>query len=118
MTKMRIKSSVSSPSDGAAVRAGESTTIRGGAWSGFAPVARVEISVDAGASWRDATVAPAKSPGAYQAWELSWIPKAPGLVTILARAHDAAGNVQPLSPTWKLLGYGWNSVVPVHLKIE
>lgn len=89
--------------------------LAGRAWSGRAPVERVEVSTDGGATWADAEVADELgSPWAWRAWRLRWTAE-PGDHELCCRAHDGAGGVQPLEPPWSLGGYENNAVqrVPV-----
>ncbi len=86
----------------------------GKAWSGSAPIARVEVSTDGGTSWSDARLV-AGAPGAWSSWTFEWAPSEPGDVELLCRATDAEGNSQPDEPEWNAGGYVNNSVqrVPV-----
>jgi len=49
----------------------------------------------------------------WQEWHIDWTPKRPGHYTIIARAVDDAGNLQPLENHWNPLGYVINGVKPV-----
>ncbi|HEX9375964.1 MAG TPA: sulfite oxidase [Actinomycetota bacterium] len=86
-----------------------SHTLRGRAWSGWAPVGRVEVSTDGGRSWSDAVLEPAPGPYAWRGWTFAWDAGA-GEHELCSRATDEAGNVQPLDATWNLGGYANNSV--------
>src|SRR3954447_3428901 len=90
-------------------------TIRGRAWSGLAPIERVEVSVDGGESWNDARLGPQGWAWAWRLWEWDWDVTEPGEYELCCRATDGAGNVQPLEPAWNLGGYANNEVqrVPV-----
>jgi DMSO/TMAO reductase YedYZ molybdopterin-dependent catalytic subunit len=84
--------------------------LRGRAWSGWAPVARVEVSVDGGETWADAELADELgSPWAWRGWRLDW-DASPGRHDVCARATDEAGNEQPLEPEWNVGGYANNAV--------
>ena len=89
--------------------------IQGRAWSGSAPIERVEVSADLGATWADATVGPAPGPAAWHPWTFRWQPSAAGETELWCRATDAAGNTQPVDSAWNLGGYAGNGVqrVPV-----
>lgn len=89
--------------------------ITGRAWSGFAPVARVEVSADGGDSWSDARLGPQLSQWSWRRWEWDWDASEPGEYELCCRATDAAGNSQPLEAPWNLGGYLNNEVqrVPV-----
>ena len=83
----------------------------GRAWSGLAPVERVEVSTDGAATWADATLGDdLPGPWAWRPWTLDWEPSAAGRHELLCRAHDVAGNVQPLEPVWNVGGYANNAV--------
>jgi DMSO/TMAO reductase YedYZ molybdopterin-dependent catalytic subunit len=90
-------------------------TIHGRAWSGYGPIARVEVSADGGATWSEARLGAQPSEWAWRAWEWDWDAPEPGSYELCCRATDAAGNVQPLEPRWNLGGYANNEVqrVPV-----
>jgi DMSO/TMAO reductase YedYZ molybdopterin-dependent catalytic subunit len=94
----------------ARTHAGGPCTVRGRAWSGLAPVERVEVSADAGATWSDAALGPQPSPWAWRSWEWEWDPAGPGTYELCSRASDAAGNTQPLEAPWNLGGYANNEV--------
>jgi hypothetical protein len=89
--------------------------LEGRAWSGWAPVVRVEVSVDGGGMWQDAALAEAAGEFAWAGWTYEWADVGPGEYELCSRATDAAGNVQPLEPDWNVNGYVNNAVqrVPV-----
>ncbi|UOY01479.1 sulfite oxidase [Blastococcus sp. PRF04-17] len=96
------------------VRAG-TVPLTGRAWSGRAPVTRVEVSTDGGATWGDARLAPADPahPYAWRAWSHDWTAR-PGRTELLARATDERGS-QPVEQEWNRQGMANNLVqrVPV-----
>ena len=89
--------------------------LEGRAWSGWAPVVRVEMSVDGGASWQEASLGEEVGEFGWAGWTFRWEDVRPGEYELCSRATDAAGNVQPVAPEWNYLGYGNNAVqrVPV-----
>lgn len=116
VTRARVRSLIASPEDGAAVPPGP-VEVRGLAWSGAAPVARVEVSADDGATWAAAELGTPPSPHAAAPWRLVWHPPRRGEFALLARAVDAAGNAQPLAPMVNALGYGNNCVQRVAITV-
>jgi sulfane dehydrogenase subunit SoxC len=108
ITHQPIKSVVALPWDGE-VSAGP-RRVRGFAWSPHGRISRVEVSLDDGTSWTDATLVEPVQPLAWVRWELPWEP-APGRYTIATRAHDERGNHQPDSVPWNRLGYLYNAVI-------
>ena len=108
VSTMRVKSIISSPRDGATI--GREVTVRGWAWSGDGAITRVEVAVDGGTLWRDATVGMASSPYAWTPWEYSVTFPRSGRFVLRVRASDSAGNTQPEAIVWNRLGYGNNAV--------
>jgi DMSO/TMAO reductase YedYZ molybdopterin-dependent catalytic subunit len=89
----------------------------GRAWSGFARVSRVEISTDGGASWHGAAVEPAPGRWAWSRWTYRWSATS-GRHELLARAHDAAGNIQPVEQPWNVQGMGNNMTQRVTVIVD
>ena len=93
----------------AAAKVGALATLRGFAFSGAPDVAKVEVSDDDGATWKDAVLDRQHDPYAWRLWSFAWEPKAPGQVTFLARATDSRGSVQPREAVWNQSGYLYNA---------
>jgi DMSO/TMAO reductase YedYZ molybdopterin-dependent catalytic subunit len=117
LTTTAVRSLIANPAEGAVLAAG-THVIRGFAWSGEAPIARVEVSLDGGRSWHLAVLTSEPSRYAWCRWEYVWHAATPGATTLLGRAADAAGNTQPAAPTWNRLGYANNAVQSVPVTIR
>ena len=78
--------------------------LRGRAWSGYGPIARVEVSSDDGATWSDAALEPAPAPYAWVGWTFDWDAPA-GRHRLRARATDETGATQPDDPPWNAGGF-------------
>ncbi len=89
--------------------------IIGRAWSGYAPVRRVEFGVDG--AWSDAALELPAEAHAWSGWRAKW-QAAPGAHELACRATDAAGNVQPPEPVWDASGFGNNSVQRVLVTVR
>jgi DMSO/TMAO reductase YedYZ molybdopterin-dependent catalytic subunit len=91
--------------------------LEGRAWSGWAPVERVEVSTDGGATWHDARLGEPVGERAWRGWSYEW-DALPGGHVISSRATDAAGNEQPIEQPWNLKGYVNNEVerIPVTVR--
>ncbi|HYX77568.1 MAG TPA: hypothetical protein VE757_10365, partial [Gaiellaceae bacterium] len=95
-----------------------SHVLEGRAWSGLAPIARVEVSVDGGQSWSDAELAPdTLGRWAWRGWTSRWEPTDSGEYVLGSWAQDADGNVQPDEPSWNLGGYANNAVQWVRVAV-
>jgi DMSO/TMAO reductase YedYZ molybdopterin-dependent catalytic subunit len=97
------------------VEAGE-VLLEGRAWSGHAPVDRVEVSADGGETWDAAELEPAGEPWAWRGWSYRWHAE-PGEHVVCCRARDEAGNEQPSEPLWNLGGYANNAVQAVRVTV-
>ncbi len=115
VTTTRVRSLIATPAEGDVV--GGQVEISGGAWSGDGNISSVEVSTDGGSSWSLAALDIAPTPMAATLWKLEWAPTA-GTHHLVARATDAAGNVQPLQAVWNEHGYGNNAVHRVTVTSE
>ena len=90
--------------------------LEGRAWSGLGEVEAVSRSRPTAAQTGRAAELEDDlgSPWAWQRWTFTWN-ATPGEHELCCRARDAAGNEQPLEPSWNLGGYVNNAVqrVPV-----
>ena len=91
--------------------------MEGRAWSGWAPIERVEVSADGGLTWADAELGEALGRHAWRAWRYDWEPAEPGRYELRCRAEDAAGNRQPDDPAWNLKGYANNAAQRVAVTV-
>ena len=114
---MPVKSTLTAPEDQSKAALGP-MVIRGFAWAGENAVERVEVSTDGGARWQDAQLSAQKLPFAWRLFTLKWTPKEPGYYTIMSRATDTAGRVQPIVPPWNPSGYLWNGIDRVGVTVE
>jgi sulfane dehydrogenase subunit SoxC len=92
--EMDVKSVITRPSGGQRLTATGFHEISGLAWSGRGRVARVEISVDRGSTWQDATLGEPSLPKAFTRFTFPWTWS--GRDTWLqSRASDDTGDRQP-----------------------
>jgi sulfite oxidase len=114
---MPVKSTITAPEDQSKAALGP-MTIRGFAWAGEQSIERVDVSTDGGSRWREARLTGAKLPFAWRLWQIDWQPADPGYYTILSRATDSAGRVQPIVSPWNPSGYLWNAIDRVGITLE
>lgn len=114
--EMRVRALITSPAEGAQIKAGEALQLQGLAWSGAGEVTRVEVSADGGGSWREAELGESAGEYAWRTWSALVEPPDPGTVILLARAEDGAGRRQPLEQNWNQLGYENNAALPVRVR--
>jgi sulfite oxidase len=109
VTAIPLKSIITFPEDGATLSPGM-VPIRGAAYAGEADIVRIEISIDDGREWQAAQFIGPHEPHAWRRWEYYWQASTTGRFTIMARATDANGSIQPASARWNVLGYGNNGI--------
>jgi DMSO/TMAO reductase YedYZ molybdopterin-dependent catalytic subunit/rhodanese-related sulfurtransferase/glyoxylase-like metal-dependent hydrolase (beta-lactamase superfamily II) len=108
VTLQRVRAVITDPGEGEKLPPGE-ITVRGVAWSGAAPIARVEVSINEG-PWQEARLIGDRHRHSWQWWELLTSLAQPGKNSIRARATDLADRTQPGKPPWNRHGYGNNAV--------
>jgi len=116
VTLQRVRALITEPAPNHEVRAGE-LVVRGVAWSGAAPIARVEVSLGNG-SWQEARLVSERKRYSWQSWELITRVQEPGIVALRARATDLAGRTQPEMAEWNRLGYGNNAIQQVEVRVR
>jgi DMSO/TMAO reductase YedYZ molybdopterin-dependent catalytic subunit len=90
-------------------------TLRGRAWSGEAPIDRVEVGLNG--AWEDAQLDAALGDHAWRGWSHDWDAE-PGEHQLSCRATDVAGNVQPIEPPWNYQGMGNNLVQTITVSVR
>ncbi len=118
MWRMPVKSWVNGPgADGEPVQAGQ-VHFHGVAFSGERGVERVEVSLDQGTSWQKADwVGPDMGSNAWRTFQFS-ASLQPGRHSIVSRATDKAGEVQPEARQENERGYSHNAWRDAILELE
>ncbi|WP_201862049.1 sulfite oxidase [Microvirga soli] len=107
---MPVRSIVTAPADGVRYPAGtRALSVRGAAWAGDDAVARVEVTLDGGATWVEAAMTPPRNRYDWTRWQMSLPLSGDGFYEIFARATDSKGRAQPFrAANWNPNGYGCN----------
>src|SRR5262245_18074456 len=84
--------------------------VRGRAWSPVGKIAKVDYSLDQGATWQAARLREPNIAAAWVRFDFDWDAK-PGRAGIRLRAADEKGNVQPDQVPFNEQGYLFNAVV-------
>jgi DMSO/TMAO reductase YedYZ molybdopterin-dependent catalytic subunit len=112
----RVRALITEPRPDQELEQGD-LAVRGVAWSGAAPIARVEVSAADG-PWEEAYLQGQPTRDSWQWWEMTTRAEHPGTFTIRVRATDAAGRTQPEQPEWNRLGYGANGIQKVSVRVR
>jgi DMSO/TMAO reductase YedYZ molybdopterin-dependent catalytic subunit len=113
LRRLEPRAVIAAPADGSEVRAGAEIEVRGFAWSGRAPIERVDLT-DRGQPIAS-TAIPETHRYAWSEFTFS-VSLDPGEHVLIARAVDRDGNTQPLAAKWNALGYANNSAQPARIK--
>jgi DMSO/TMAO reductase YedYZ molybdopterin-dependent catalytic subunit len=96
---------------GARLPAGEPLRLTGRAWSGAAPIATVEVSVDQGVNWTPARLEGPRGSGTWTRFRHEQAPLPEGPAQLWARATDTDGRTQPATVPFNTNGYLFGAVV-------
>lgn len=116
ITRFKIRSFLTSLADGAKVKAGTETLLRGIAFDGGHGITEVLVSDDDGRTWQGAQLGKDHGRYSFREWTLAWKPAA-GAHTLKCRAFNRLGESQPLEPLWNPNGYMRNVVESVNVTV-
>jgi sulfite oxidase len=114
-----LNADVLAPADGATVAAGP-VEVRGYAFAGGERyVARVDVSLDGGATWAQAQLLDDLGPWAWRQWRIT-VELAPGEHEIVVRAWDSSAATQPEDEAalWNPKGYVNNARPRIRVRAE
>jgi sulfite oxidase len=119
LESMPVRSIITSPANGTSFgRDVRELRLRGAAWAGDLTVRSVDVSVDYGASWQPAALAPQKNPYDWQRWTATVRVPSEGYYELWTRATDSRGTMQPhIAGNWNPQGYGANPLHRVAVRI-
>jgi DMSO/TMAO reductase YedYZ molybdopterin-dependent catalytic subunit len=117
VTALNVKSLITTPLDGLTLRS-RAVIIQGVAWAGEADIERVDVSADGGDTWQAAELGKDKAHYAWRLFSYKWNAAKPGDYTILSRATDSQGRVQPPAPVWNPSGYLNNAIDQVKIHVQ
>ena len=115
LQSLEVKSVIVSPADGARLPAGR-VTAWGWAWAGEGELTGLDVSTDGGKTWTPGQLVGPSDRYSWRKWEHAW-DAAAGSHTIMARASDSLGRVQPASRAFNRLGYRWNVIHAVKVDV-
>lgn len=120
LTKLNTKSIIVAPVNGTTVKAG-TLLISGAAWTNdVAEITRVDISTDAGVTWKAAELEGDPVRYAWRSWSYTWKDAEPGDHIIMSQATDSRGNRQPQVATWNPGGYLYHAIdqIKIHVRAQ
>jgi DMSO/TMAO reductase YedYZ molybdopterin-dependent catalytic subunit len=117
ITAMPVKSIIVDPLRSTRALSAGRHVIRGLAWSGAGEITGVDVSTDGGKSWHPADLERSHRKWLWRRFSLP-VDLAPGHHTIMSRARDEVGRVQPRVPEWNILRKNFNGMVPYEIEVR
>ena len=117
ITTMVVNSLITSLRTGQRIERGRAIEVRGLAWDGGSGIARVDVSIDGGASWREAALG--ADLGRYSFREFSFDAPAAdaGSRIVMARATNRSGETQVDKLIHNPAGYHHNVIQRVQVEV-
>ena len=117
ITSIRVNSLVVDPVPGATLAPGKRTEFLGIAWDGGSGIRTVEVSIDGGASWREASLDRDLGRYAWRHWRYVLESPRSGSVALMARARANDGSTQSDVLIPNPAGYHHNLVQKVEYRV-
>ena len=117
--EMQLKSEIARPRVYETLVPNRIYTVSGAAWAGETDVTEIAVSTDGGQTWAEAEFLDPVRRHAWRRWKFDWLtPKEPGQYTLLARAKDAGGLMQPDKHDRNYGTYVINHSLPIEVFVE
>jgi DMSO/TMAO reductase YedYZ molybdopterin-dependent catalytic subunit len=119
LTQMQVKAEIAWPEEGGTLFANTGVRVHGAAWACDAEVAKVELSTDGGATWKEAQLLGEPNLNAWRLWEFNWkTPSQTGKLRLIARATDSHGRTQPTHRDPDRGTYMINHLLPIEIEVR
>jgi DMSO/TMAO reductase YedYZ molybdopterin-dependent catalytic subunit len=117
--EIRLKSQIARPRVYETLAPNQAYVVFGAAWAGETGVTGVAVSTDGGRTWAEAEFLDPAQRHAWRRWKFDWrTPTKPGRYTLLARARDADGGVQPDEHDPNYGTYVINHPLPIEVFVD
>lgn len=118
ITELVVNSLITSLEEGQNIALGQPIELRGVAWDGGHGIAKVEVSVDGGQTWRPASLGKDYGNYSWRQWHFPFRAVQPGRYGVLARATSKKGETQSAQLIWNPAGYHNNVPQQVNLLVS
>jgi len=114
INRFKIRSFITSVADGAKLKAGAQTTLKGIAFDGGKGIKDVAVSTDGGKTWAQASLGKDLGKYSFREWRML-VRLAAGAHELKVRATSNGDDTQPMEPLWNGAGYLRNVVETVRV---
>jgi len=115
INRFDVRSFITNLQDGAAVKAGADTPVKGIAFDGGYGITDVLLSSDGGKTWTEAQLGEDLGKYSLREWQ-SVVRLAPGTHDLRVRAINRIGQSQPMEPLWNPAGFMRNNVETTRIR--
>lgn len=117
ISTLPVRSFITNITNGDSFASATQVTLEGIAFDDGSGINNVDISIDGGISWRASTLGDALGRYSFRGWKLDISFPQKGDLTLMVRASNRNGEVQPLRATWNHGGYRRHAIETVAIKI-
>lgn len=116
INRFSIRSFITSHTEGAQVRVGRETVVKGIAFDSGQGIREIAFSEDGGVRWRPAQLGKDLGRYSFREWSVAIIPLKKGPLDLRVRAFNRIGETQPMEALWNPAGYMRNVVESVKVQ--
>src|SRR5882672_5857538 len=116
INRMLPRSFFTNVQDGAVLKLGQTTIVRGIAFGGDAALAKVLFSADSGRHWQEARLGADHGKYSFRQWEVPLRLSSPGSRKLMIKAVNSAGSAQPDHVNWNGAGFMRNVIESVSVQ--
>ena len=116
INRMLPRSFFTNVQDGAVLKVGQTTIVRGIAFGGDAGLAKALFSADSGGRWQEAQLGPDHGKYGFRQWEVPLRLSSPGPHKLMIKALNTAGIAQPDHANWNGAGFMRNVIESVSVQ--
>jgi len=114
---MLPRSFITNLQNGATIPRAQPTLVRGIAFGGLHGLRNVLFSADNGQNWSEAKLGDDYGKYSFRPWETSVSFPDPGGQTLMVRAVDTTGQMQPMTPNWNGAGFMRNVIESIEIQV-
>ena len=111
-----VRSFITSQADGARIKAGQVTEVKGIAFDGGYGIQQVLFSEDGGKTWRETELGKDFGKYSFREWQIHFTPKRADWYTLEVKATNRIGQSQPIEALWNPAGYMRNVVEAIRVQ--
>ncbi|WP_176091398.1 molybdopterin-dependent oxidoreductase [Burkholderia ambifaria] len=117
VSRMVPRSFITNVRDGAIFHVSQPVPLRGIAFGGEHALAGVQLSTDDGRTWQPVRLGTDYGKYSFRQWQTEVRFSRPGPWTLMVRAADSTGQVQPVEPNWNGSGFMRNVIETVRINV-